>query len=238
MTPTTDGITIECLTHHAGRVLLRAASAHDDRVLQCYVSGHLAAAQTTPGSPWTCELAALADTDVVALVAVDPAEADTNVWADVVAALLPASRLRVRLPRTIAPYAPGDRWRVYLDGATVQTERIYPAGRHACGFGSHLGSGFGWDGHEAVGWGHTWGLGEWGFDGDLLTWLSAPLPPGAYDVAVAVLNAAGGESPAYETTITVSSYARPARDLAVTGYDRSTDTLTLTFTESEDLLDG
>ena len=238
MTPTTAGITIERVAHHGGRVLLRAGSAHDDRVLQCYVSGRLAAAQAAPQSPWTCELAALADTDVVALVAVDPASAHVNVWAEVFGASVPANRLRVRLPQTIAPYAPRDRWRVYLEDTVVHTGAIYPGGRRACGFGAHLGDGFGWDAHDAAGWGRSWGAGEWGFDCELLQWVSDPLPPGAHAVAVTVLNAAGVESPAFETTPVVTSYARPAHDLAVAAYDHTTDTLTLSFTESEDLLDG
>ncbi|NLF32503.1 MAG: hypothetical protein GX591_16630 [Planctomycetes bacterium] len=233
MTPTTDGIAIERLTHHAGRVLLRVASAHGDRVVQCYVSGALAAVQEAPGPTWLCELAALADTDVVALVAVDPAAADTNVWAEAVAAALPPARVRVRLPRTIAPYGPGDRWRVTLAGIE-HTGAIYPGGRHACGFGSHLGSGFGWDGREAAGWGCSWGLGEWSFDCEVLQWCSDGLPPGTYTVAVSILNAAGDESPAFQTAVAVTSYARPARDLTVAGYDRPSDTLTLTFTPSPD----
>ncbi len=245
MTPTTEGISVRQLTHHGGRVLLRAGSEHADRVLQCYVSGALAAVQEAPGSPWMCELPGLTDTDVVALVAVDPAESYVNVWATAVGPSLPPGRLRVRLPQTIAPYGPADRWRVYLGAAggvaaetIAHAAAIYPGGRYACGFGSHLGSGFGWDGHEAAGWGAGWGVGEWSFDCRLPAWRSDPLAPGVYPVAVTVLNAAGDESPAFETTVTVSSYARPARNLAVSGYDRPTDTLTLTFTQSEDLLDG
>jgi len=159
--------------------------------------------------------------------------------------LTPPWRLRVRLPQTIAPYLPTDRWRVYRGGAgdaqadrEVLTAPIYPGGRRACGFGSHLDSAFGYDAAGAAGLGATFGRGEFGFDCDLLTWTSEPLPPGTYPIRVTVLDAVGNESAALETTISLNTYARPARELAVDSYVAATDTLVLTFTLSEDIPHG
>ena len=69
----------------------------------------------------------------------------------------------------------------------------------------------------------------------MLRWTSEPLPPGAYPVTVTVTDAAGNESAATTGTVELETFPRPARDLAVTGYDKDTDTLTLSFTPSEDL---
>jgi len=242
MSYTTTGITVLAASVEGGRLLIRVANAHADKVLQCYVNGILAAAQSAPESVWTCELAPLAATDLVALLAVDPAEAACNFWGAAFDGTLAANRLRVRLPQTIVPYRPSGRWRVYRgeagDGEAeleAYTAPVYPGGRRACGFGAHLGSAFGYDGAGAAGLGATFGVGEFGFDCDLLTWTSKPLPPGTYPIRVTVLDAAGNESAALETTVSLNTYARPARGLAVDSYVAATDTVVLTFTPSEDI---
>jgi len=245
MSYTTTGITVLEASAGGGRLLVRVANANADKLLQCYVSGVLATVQSAPAGLWTCELATVADTDLVFFLAVDPDQAHENLWAEAFAAAGAANRLRVRLPRTIAPYGPTDLWRVYRGDAgdseatkQVLTAPIYPGGRRACGFGAEWGGSFGYDAADAAGWGATFGRGEFGFDCDLLEWTSTPLPPGTYPISVAIIDAAGNESTAFETSVTLNTYARPARDLAVDSYVAATDTLVLTFTQSEDIPNG
>ena len=69
----------------------------------------------------------------------------------------------------------------------------------------------------------------------MLIWRSEPLAPGAYPVKVVAADRYGNESQAWEATIALQSYARPASGLAVSSYDKATDTLELSFTESEDV---
>jgi len=244
MSYTETGITVLGTLPCEGGVILRLGSAHADKVLQCYVSGRLAAWQSAPAPEWTCRLSGVRGTDAIFLLAVDCAEARENYWPAAYPQPAAGNRLRVRLPQTIAPYLPTDRWRVYVgDAGAAEATRIaheapiYPGGRRACGFGRTFGQGgFGWDGADAAGFGRTFGVGEFGFDCGLLQWAGDPLPPGTYPVAVTVLDAAGNESPPTEFTVAIDTYPRPGRDLTIAGYTRATDTLELSFTPSEDLI--
>ena len=243
MSYTEDGITIVQADAYDGGVILRLANAHADKVLQCYVNGELAAVQAAPDDTWMCELAGVSGTDAVFLLAVDPPDAQCNYWAEAYPKPGTANRLRVRMARTIAPYGSHCTWRVYRGDAgdadatiRVHEAPFYTGGRRACGFGGNFGyGGFGWDGRDAKGFGANFGYGEFGFDCEMLTWTSEPLGRGTYPVKVTVLDAAGNESTASETPITLNAYARPARSLSVAGYTQGTDTLNLTFTPSEDL---
>ncbi len=245
MSYTETGVTLSHLVPHDAGVVVVVGNAHPDKVAQCYVNGDLVAWQSSPAPTWSCDLGPLSASDVVFLLAVDPAEGSTNFWAQAFADSDAGNRLYVRIPQTICPHRPGDRWRVYRGAADaaeatieVFTGPIYPGGRHACGFGSHLGSGFGYDAHEAAGFGAGFGVGEFAFDCELLSWRSDAMGPGAYPVTVVGLDAAGNESAATTMSITLTTYARPAQNLTVAGYAPATDTLVLSFTESQDIQGG
>ncbi len=243
MSYTEAGITLlDALPYDLGLVL-RVGNTHADKVAQCYLNGRLVAWQANPEATWTCRLPGVAANDILFLLAVDSADATTTFWSTAWPDPSAANRLEVLLPRTIAPYRPGDRWRIYRGNAgdpaadtLIHEARVYPGGLRACGFGSRFGvAGFGYDGADAVGFGMNFGYGEFGFDCEVLRWRSGPLPTGVYPIAVAAVDTAGNESPATTTTVALTTYARAARGLTVDNYDASADSLALTFTQSEDV---
>ncbi|MHC4718666.1 MAG: hypothetical protein ACYS5V_16990 [Planctomycetota bacterium] len=242
MTFTESGITEVRTAAVDGGLLLRARSAHSDKVVQCYLGRRLVDVQVAPAEAVEFRLAGVGATDSIRLLAVDLDAAGTDLF-DAAFAHDHGNRIRVRTPRTIAPYLPGDTWRVCRGDAgdseahtQVRRQDVYPNGRYAGGFGFAFGAGgFGWDGADCAGFGRHFGRGEFGFDCDMLTWESPPLPPGAYPVEVTVVDAAGNESAPSAATVTLDACARPASSLAVQSYDPQTDTLVLTFTPSEDL---
>jgi len=244
MTYTTEGIEIlDSCSHDLGRVI-RAQTSHADKYIQCYLSGHLVGWQSPINDIVEFVLAEPTKEDTVFLLAVDADEATVNYWTQAFEnASGIVSRLTVRTPQHIQPYGPGDRWKVYsgLAGqspaaALVHQQDFYPGGRHSGGWGKHWGyGGWGFSGFDCTGWGGNWGLGEWGFDCDMLIWTSDPLPPGTYPVKVTVEDEAGNESDPHETTVALPAAPRPAGQLTVASYDKATDTLTLTFTGSEDV---
>lgn len=224
-----------------GRVV-RARTVHADKVVQAYVAGRLAAWSTPEGGEVEFTLPALDSGELVLLLAVDPADAETNYWQELTAAQCP-SRIRARTPQTLAPYRIDDRWLVYLGSpgevqATrlVHSQLVYDDGERAGGFGAVFGSGgLGWDAPHSPGLGLHFGSGEFGFDCDMLAWISPPLPRGQYPLRVVIEDACGNVAAAWESTVTVASPPQPPSDLTVDSYDPQTDTLTLSFTPSVDL---
>lgn len=242
MTYTETGITDVRTVAFDGGLIVRARNTHADMRVQCYLGRRLVDVQPAPAEGVEFRLAGVTGVDSIRLLAVDADEAGEDLF-DVAFGHDHGNRIRVRTPRTIAPYAPADIWRVYRGGAgapgadtEVHRQDVYPNGHGAGGFGCHFGGGgFGWDGTDCAGFGRSFGRGEFGFDCDMLEWESQPLPPGVYPVKVTVADAAGNESPAAETAVNIDACARPARDLAVASYDPNADTIVLTFTPSEDL---
>ena len=225
-------------------LLVSVRTEHRDKLVQCYVSGELAAVAQPVGGTAEFALPAARPTDVLLFVAVSPDDAETDVLADAFpTAAARGNRIVVKTPQAVAPHSPGDRWRVFRGNAgaaaatiPVHDQQVYPGGRRACGFGAYFGAGgFGWDGRDAKGFGHSFGLGEFGFDCEMLAWVSGPLPPGDYPVKAQVTDAAGNESVAAEATVTLNTYARPASGLAIDSYDKNADVLALSFAPSEDL---
>jgi len=244
MSFTEDGITDLRTTEFDGGLIVRARSAHADRVVQCYVAGRLADWQTAPGEDVRFELAGVEETDLIALLAVDPTDAETDWWASAFGASdAHGSRVRLRTPQTIAPYRPADRWRVYLGDAgdeqadaLLWDQAVYPAAARACGWGAALGEGgFGWDGRDAAGFGLAFGRGEFGFDCEMLEVVSDPLGPGTYPYRAVVADEAGNVSAATAGEVTLDTFAGCAAALTVQSYDRATDALRLAFAPSKDL---
>jgi len=241
MSYTESGITVLEVVRYDGGVMLRVANTNADKLLQCYVNGSLAAWQSAAADRWTVTLPTADPCDTLFLLAVDAADARRNYFSDAFPDAT-ANRLRVRMAETIAPFRPGDRWRVYRgdagDGeATILAhDRLIRRGGRGVGVGYHFGyGGFGFDGFAAKGFGYNFGYGEFGFDCEMLEWTSKPLPPGTYPVKSSIVDAAGNESTAATDTITLTAYARPAQSLSVSSYTKGTDTLVLSFTESEDI---
>jgi len=239
----TDGITVvEDRAFDGGR-FLRVGTTHTDKTIQCYVSAALAAWAKPQGGTVRFALPESLDTDVVLLLAVDDADARTDYWADAFGDPDEhGNRILLQIPQLSLAYMPGDVWKVYTGGAgdgqadmLESVQPLFPGGRATGGYGIGYGDAYGFDASGARGYGYNFGRGEYGFDCDMLIWRSEPLAPGAYPVKVVAADRYGNESQAWETTITLQSYARPASGLAVSSYDKATNTLELSFTESEDV---
>ena len=244
MSYTTSGISIVSSREYDLGRIITARTTHTDKLLQCYVSGALVGWQRPQGGTVQFVLTEPRSTDIVLLLAVDEAEAGTDFWVDAFG-VGPAdgNRIDVQTPQVLAGYVPGDVWKVYRGEAgdahaTILAHRqdFYTGGRHSGGWGKNWGyGGWGFNGQDCRGWGYNWGYGEWGFGCDMLQWISEPLPPGRYPIKVLVEDEHGNASDAYETTVALVTYPRPASDLTVTSYNPATDTLVLSFSDSEDL---
>ena len=239
---TTSGMSLVSISQGDGTLTIVIANTHTDRVIQCYLDGELIAWQPTVSDRAEFAIAGMTDISRLSFLAVDVGEGHIDYFAAAFGSTY-GNRLRVRTPQIIDGYRPPDRWRAYRgnagDGSAtikVHEQDFYPGGRYAGGFGNNFGrGGFGIDGWECRGFGAHFGMGEFGFDCGVLEWVSEPLPRGEYPVKVTVVDEAGNESTAATDTITIDTYARPAKGLAIDSYDQGTDTLVLTFTESEDL---
>jgi len=241
---TTSGITITGVDEFDGGCVIRARNTNSDKVVQCYLNGELYQWQPTPAEYVEFILPSLEAGEIWFLLAVDLGEETTDYWADAFGVSEDyGNRIEMAVPQVIAPYQPHDRIAFYRgdagDGAAalkVHEQAFYPGGRRACGFGSFFGyDGFGWDGHDAVGWGYNWGVGEWGFDCEMILYETPPLPPGVYPYKVIITDPAGNDSSPTSGNITLSTYARPCSGLTVAAYNKGTDTLDLSWTASEDM---
>ncbi len=238
----TDGITlIDDAIYDEGR-LITIRTDHTDKVIQCYVSGYLLAWGHSVGGVAKFVLPNMGESDMIFLLAVDEEDAAVSYWSQAFeSAGGRADRIDVRSPRFGLAYRPGDTWQVYLGSVgdseadeLVHDQPVFVAGRQACGYGMSYCGGYGFDGANAAGYGECYGY-EYGFDCAMLVYVSSPLPRGEYPVKVVVSDSVGNESIAGESTVTLNTYARPASELAAQSYDSNTDTLTLSFTPSEDI---
>jgi len=232
----TDGITIaDDRVFHGGRTL-SVRTTHRDKVVQCYVSGALTAWTVPIQGSAEFTLTESLDTDLLGLLAVDPADAETDYWDQAFGADQPqANRIRVQTPQLSLAYMPANVWRVYLDERLMHTQPFFPGGRGSGGYGQGYGDSYGFDASGARGYGSNFGRGEYGFDCDMLAWTSDSMPPGVYSIAVAVASASGNESPQWSDEVTLTGYARPASGLTIDSYDPADGVLEFSFTESEDI---
>jgi hypothetical protein len=195
-------------------------------VVQLYVSGALAGWAEVSSGQAELLLPPVGDMDVLFFLGVDLEDASADYFEEAypVAAAY-GNRIKVQIQQ--AGYAVGDRWRVYLgpkgasSAATLVYEaEVYPGGR----FTGVAGFGQGRFGQAAC-----------GYDANYLTYTSQPLTRGTWPVKITVVDMAGNESTASATSVTVNTYARPASDLSVTSYDKTTGELVLSWTASEDI---
>jgi len=242
---TTDGISNATITPFEGSIALRAIVETSGKIAQCYVSGELAGYQSPCDGSVEFILPELSATDLVFLLLVDPQDAGCDYFSDAFPINSDwGNRISVALPQ-LTSYLPGDRWRVYLGHAGQETadeiaidREFYLGSRRCCGFGmdfSAASGGFGFDVSDCAGLGLNFGLGEFGMDCHMLTFTSQPLPPGQYPLKVEIIDRYGNASVPTETVVSLRTCPRPARELAITAFDQSTDTLELSWTPSEDI---
>ncbi len=225
-------------------LIVTAHALRTDRVIQCYVSGDLAAWQQPRGGVVRFVLQQAGPNDTILLLAVDRENSETDYWSEAFGtADTYGNRIHVSFRLDLLDgYRPGDKWRVYRGSAgdaqaTIRAHEvdIFPGGRGATGWGLDWGrGGWGYSGSNAPGWGHHWGF-TWGFGIDYLRFVGEPLTRGTYPIKVEVEDEHGNVSTAYETIVVIDTFARPADGLAVSSYTKGTDTLVLTMTPSEDI---
>jgi hypothetical protein len=232
----TDGITIvDDQGFHGGRVVSVRAE-HADKVIQCYVSGALVAWSKPSQGAVEFILTESLPSDLLLLVAVEPSDAERNYWSDAMSAdLARANRICVQTPQLALAHMPGDVWNVYADDQLMHTQAFFPGGRGVGGYGMGYGGAYGFDAACARGYGANFGRGEYGFDCEMLTWTSEPMPPGVYTIAVQAVSACGNESPVSTSDVTITGYARPASELTVDSYDPADGRLEFSYTKSEDI---
>lgn len=225
-------------------LVVTAHTQHTDKVIQCYVSGDLVARQRPVGGMVRFLLPQAGPNDAILLLAVDPEDEAADCWPQALGLdSAYGNRIEVRFRRDLLDgRRPGDLWRVYRGEAgqgeaTLQLHEatVYPGGRGGTGWGFDWGhGGWGYSGSAAPGWGSCWGY-TWGFSIDYLTHTTGPLPRGTYPIKVELADENGNVSTAFETSVVVDTHARPAEALAVSSYDKATDTLVLSVSPSPDI---
>ena len=156
------GITLTRDFTRDGLRWIYATTTHTTRTIQLYHSGVLKGFADPIDGQVEFILSSLTETDVVFLLAVDDANAETDYWpTSFPTASAYANRIKVFAPQLCIPYMPGDLWIVYRgdagDGsATIEVHRqqYYPGGRHSCGYGIGYGKCYGIDAGNAAGYGN------------------------------------------------------------------------------------
>jgi hypothetical protein len=240
----TDEISISRIDEIDLGLIVTAKALHADRVIQCYVSGDLVAWQQPEEGIVRFVLQQAGPEDTILLLAVDAADSATDYWSEAFGTDdVYGNRVQVDFRLDLLDgYRPGDKWRVYRGNAgdseaamKLYEAEVFPGGRGVCGWGQDWGNGgWGYSGSNAPGWGYHWGY-TWGFGIDYLRFLTGVLTRGTYPVKVDVVDEHGNASTAYETSVVIDTFARPADDLAVSSYTKDTDTLVLAMTPSEDI---
>jgi len=208
--------------------------------VQCYVNGELLAAARPYDGRVQFAIPPLDKRDVVFLLAVDAADAETDYFFDAYpGASANANRIRMYVHAESA-YLPTDKAKFYRGDAgdqaaeaLVSEQFLFPAGQGCGGWGRLWGRAWGVE-DFGLGWGCNWGFG-WGYGTPRIEFTTEPLGPGIYPVKVVVEDQAGNTSTEATDTVTLASYAEPATDLTVDSYALETDALALSWTASADV---
>ncbi len=230
----TDRLQPPHVEHGPGGLRIVVPCLHEATVVQCYLDGALAGWQRPVGGRAEFSLPDLTRA-TVALLAVDPADASVNYYAEISETLeIPVDRIRVSLPATMA-YGPRAVWTIILDGREVHRQRVHPPGAPGGGLGGDFGRAFGFEPSGMPGFGTALGRGEFGFDAVELEWTSLPLPVGDHQVQSEVRQPDGQIHPVASRTVSVQAWPGPAAGLSADDYDETLDELTLSWNPSEDL---
>ena len=237
-------VSISTIAETEHGVIVSAVTQHTDKTVQCYVSGDLIAWRRPDGGAVQFTLPQVRPNDAILLLAVDNSDESTDFWPQAFESnSVYGNRVQVDFRLDFADgRQPGDKWRVYRGNAgdaeatiVIHEAEVFPGGRGSMGWGFAWGrDGWGYGGANAPGWGRHWGY-SWGFGTAFQRFVSEPLTRGAYRIKTEVEDQHENVSTTSESTVTIDTCARPAGDLAVSSYDKVTDTLVLTQTASEDI---
>lgn len=205
--------------------------------VQCYVGNDLVASQEPASGAVRFNIPHLGMYEYVQLLAVDVADADIDYFDDAWPEQVDAgNHIQVTIP-TLPGYLRNELWRVYLDAVLDKERLIWPyPDSPTCRIGGRGTQRGYYRGIEAYGSGRgNWRGLQRGYEPVRLVHQTAAQVCGTYAITAATVDAAGNETLSAATNVTVDTYPRPDTTLAVTGYVLGTDTLTFTFTESEDI---
>lgn len=224
-------------------VLVRWRSEWTDKLYQIYVDGEYAGVTADVEEREIivhirCSLQSAVQIEVFAI---EPQQAASDLSGELVAVNGYSGRVKVSWPR-LANLPAGSTAEIfsnkgsgsidYDEAVTSRPERIWPAWQDKGGFGlSRFGrSDFGFDGSAAVGFGKgVYGIGEFGFGADVISWRSGELQAGAHKFAVKVTDGFGNEDEGQNETepITVIAEPKPAEEVSVASFNKETNELML-----------
>lgn len=233
-----DSVTDVCIDTSGRFAVVRGKCTYD--CVQCYLAGVLVASKQPSGESVEFDLPVVDGMDVVFLLAVDADSAETDYFDDAFPASSSRGNRIVLKVSTSPDNEVGDLVRYYRGdagdasaGTKIDEREMFPAGRRAGGWGENWGYYWG-IGPFGPGWGYNWGY-VWGYGADVLEFKTDPLPPGTYPVKATIVDRAGNESTDTTASVVLNTYARPASGLTIDSYVKGTDTLTLSWTASEDI---
>jgi len=222
------------LSDTGGYTLITADVEAGYGIVQVYVAGLLIGTASVVAEKVSYTTNLIGPIDPVSLLAVDGSDADIDYWSVAFPEAESAgNRISVSMTATEGMKV-GWKWRVSVDGVIEHEADIFPNSQGAGGWGIKWGENWG-HGPFGAGWGYDWGT-NWGHGGGIvLSWFSEPLVIGTYAVTVSTIDRAGNVSTAASSNVTIATYPRPPADLTVSSYVLGTDTLTLSWTASEDI---
>ena len=203
--------------------------------VQLYVDGQLIDSAIPAGSYVEFRPDALRYGEWIRLLGVDVADAETDYFSDA----FPydaANRETIRTP-TVPGIFRDEQWRVYLDDVLIKERPVWPyPDSLSCRIGGR-GTLRGWyRGIEDYGSGRAnWRGLQRGYEPVTLEHVTDVLVCGDYEFKTAVVDKVGNEALTAATTVSFHTYPRVNSELTVTSYVLGTDTLTFSFTESEDV---
>lgn len=212
--------------------------------VQIYVAGELVDSAVPAGGGVSFNIPWLDNREYVRLLSVDAADADTDYFATA----FPndsGNHITVRTP-TVPGYLPDEQWRVYLDSSLIKEREVWPYPEPDTEGGADSDSDTSCMGGRGRARGvargvETYGSGrgiirglQRGFEPVMLEHETTALSPDDYEVQSATVDALDNETLGDSDMHVLDTYPAPPTGLAISSYVQVGDTLTLSFTASED----
>ncbi len=207
----------------------------DAAIVQCYVNDELISNMTPDGTSVEFRITPLRGGQYIRLLAVDADSGEVNYFSEAWP-FDEGNRITTRTP-TEPGYFRDYIWSVYLDDVLIHERAVWPfpdsPSSQIGGRGTLRGA---WRGYGTYGSGRgNWRGLQRGYEPVELIFESVVQSPATYELATTITDAAGNESAQTETTITHDTYPDEPEDMAVSGFVLGTGTITLAWTESDDI---
>lgn len=224
-------------------MIFRWTDTYTGKLYQIYVNGKLAGETKSIHTPKQLS-APVSGSFVWQIIAIDPADKGTDYSSFLDYSDTHGNKVELRWPRRSTELEVGSYVNIYWDAGTgtiidttaINSSPIYnfPPNTPAWGFGlGGFGDLFGYDG-EGIGFGMgNFGVGEFGFDCDYVTWKSAAMPPDVYKFTTMQYDSVGNidNGGATEFTVVVDCPPSAPQSIVIKSFVPATNILTLTVTE-------